>query len=160
LPVVLRDGEELPEKATVIVHLGAGAHDILVDKAIGSYDEYRELANDGFGRFVLSVYAAVRGHEVGEIVEALPWNQYGTCTAGDLRELFELWPTTIIDEYGAPVDPLQEVHFDVILVGLDEDALRAEGALLEDGELDDRARRALDAEVNNFRNLFEPRHRK
>jgi hypothetical protein len=160
VPVVLRSGEEVPEETTLIVHLGAGALSNLIDKAIGSYDDYREVAGDGFGRFALSVYAAARGHEVAEIVEALPWNQYGTCTVGELRELFELWPTTIIDVYGEPIDPLQEVHFDVIVVGPEEEALREEGVLFDDEDLDSRVRQALDTGVNAFRGLFEPRNRK
>jgi hypothetical protein len=55
--VRLREDELPPDDATVIVHLGAGAHDNLLDKAIRSYDDYREITS-GAGLFVLSVRGA------------------------------------------------------------------------------------------------------
>lgn len=87
MSVVLRN-EALPPDTTIVVHLGAGATDNLRGKAIGSYDDYRPLRTDGFGMFALSVYAAFNGRDVAEIVESMPWNQYGITTVGEVRERF------------------------------------------------------------------------
>jgi hypothetical protein len=152
MAIRLREDELPPDGATVIVHLGAGAHNNLRDKAIRSYDDYRDVTESG-GLFALSVYAALKGHEVREIVGTMPWNQYGTCSVGELRAYFELLATTILD------DPLQEVHFDVVLPGLEDERLAVEGALLDDVELLATVETWLDPHVDTFRSLFEPRQR-
>jgi hypothetical protein len=158
MAIRLREDELPPDGATVIVHLGAGAHNNLRDKAIRSYDDYRDVTESG-GLFALSVYAALKGHEVREIVGTMPWNQYGTCSVGELRAYFELLATTILDDALQPVDPLQEVHFDVVLPGLEDERLAVEGALLDDVELLATVETWLDPHVDTFRSLFEPRQR-
>jgi hypothetical protein len=158
--VRLREDELPPDDATVIVHLGAGAHDNLRDKAIRSYDDYRGITS-GVGLFVLSVYATLKGHDVPEIVGTMPWNQYGTCSAREVRAHFELLATTILDDDTLePVDPLQEVHFDVVLPGPEDERLAIEGVLLEDVLLLAAVEAWLDPYIDVFQSLFEPRQRR
>jgi hypothetical protein len=158
--VRLREDELPPDEATVIVHLGAGAHDNLRDKAIRSYDDYRGITS-GAGLFVLSVYAALKGHDVPEIVGTMPWNRYGTCSVRELRAHFELLATTILDDDTLqPVDPLQEVHYDVVLPAPEDERLAVEGALLDDIVLLTAVEAWLDPRIDTFQSLFEPRQRR
>jgi hypothetical protein len=158
--VRLREDELPPDEATIIVHLGAGAHDNLRDKAIRSYDDYRGITTSA-GLFVLSVYAALKGHDVPEIVGTMPWNQYGTCSVRELRAHFELLATTILDDDTLqPVDPLQEVHFDVVLLAPEDERLAVEGALLDDTLLLASVEAWLDPHIDTFESLFEPRQRR
>lgn len=156
MPVRARGGPP-PDDATLIVHMGAGDHERLRRNAIASYDDYREIADDGFGLFALSVYAALGGHEVAEIVGALPWRQYGVCSAGDVRKYFSLLATTITDVADEPIDELQEVHFDVVLPHLDDDRLATPFALVSDPALIAEVEVGLDPHIATFRLLFEPR---
>ena len=89
----------------------------------------------------------------------MPWNQYGTCSVGEFRAHFELFATTILDDALQPVDPLQEVHFDVVLPGLEDERLAVEGARLDDVELLATVETWLDPHVDTFRSLFESRQR-
>jgi hypothetical protein len=107
---------------------------------------------------VLSVYAALKGHDVPEIVGAMPWNQYGTCSVRELRAHFELLATTILDDDTLePVDPLQEVHYDVVLPGPKDERLAVEGALLDDIQLLAAVEAWLNPHIDTFQSLFEPR---
>ena len=158
--VRLREDEFPPDEATVIVHLGAGVHDNLRDKAIRSYDDYRGITASA-GLFVLSVYAALKGHDVPEIVGTMPWNQYGMCSVRELRAHFELLATTILDDDTLqPVDPLQEVHYDVVLPGPEDERLTVEGVLLDDDLLLATVEAWLDPHIDMFQSLFEPRQRR
>jgi hypothetical protein len=57
----------------------------------------------------------------------VPWNQYGTCSVGELRTHFKLLATTMLDDDALqPVDPRQEIHFDVVLPGLEDERLAVE----------------------------------
>jgi hypothetical protein len=144
------------DEATVIVHLGAGAHVNLRDKAIRSSDDYRGVTATT-GLFVLSIYAALKGHDVLEIVGTMPWNHYGTCSVRELRAHFELLATTILDDDTLqPVDPLQEVHFDVVLPGLEDERLAVEGGLLDNVLLLATVEAWLDPHIDTFQSLFEP----
>lgn len=156
MPVHAR-GDPPPDDATLVVHMGAGDHERLRRNAIASYDEYREIASNGFGLFALSVYAALGGHEIDEIVGALPWRQYGVCSAGDVREHFSLLATTITDAADEPIDELQEIHLDVVLPHPDDDRLATPFALVSDVSLIAEVEIALDPHIATFRLLFEPR---
>jgi len=139
---------------------GAGANDNLRDKAIRSYDDYRGITTSA-GLFVLSVYAALKGHDIPKIVGTLPWNQYGTSSVGELRAHFELLATTILDDdTPEPVDPLQEVHFDVVLPVPEDGRLAVEGVLLDDDLLLATIKAWLDPHIDTFQSLFEPRQRR
>lgn len=104
-----------------------------------------------------SVYAALGGHDVAEIVGALPWRRYGVCSAGGVRKRFAMLATTITDAGGEPIDELQEVHFDVILPHPDDNRLAAPFALVSDASLIAEVEVALDPHITEFRSLFEPR---
>jgi len=137
--------------------MGAGEHERLRRNAITSYDEYREVVDDGFGRFAISVYAATAGHDVEEIVSVLPWSRYGVCSADEVRKHFELWATIITGPDGEPLDELQTVHFDVVLPIFSDARLSAPYALVEDQALIAEVEVLLDPAVATFCALFEPR---
>ena len=110
---------------------------------------------------MLSVYAALKGHDIPKIVGTLPWNQYGTSSVGELRAHFELLATTILDDdTPEPVDPLQEVHFDVVLPVPEDGRLAVEGVLLDDDLLLATIKAWLDPHIDTFQSLFEPRQRR
>jgi hypothetical protein len=78
-----------------------------------------------------------------------------------MRARFELLATTILDDdTRQPVDPLQEVHFDVVLPGPEDQRLAVEGALLDDIALLATVETWLDPHIDTFQSLFEPRQRR
>jgi len=91
----------------------------------------------------------------------MPWNQYSTGSVRELRAHFELLATTILDDDTLqPVDPLQEVHYDVVLPGPEDERLTVEGVLLDDDLLLATVEAWLDPHIDTFQSLFEPRQRR
>ena len=91
----------------------------------------------------------------------MPWNRYGTSSVRELRAHFELLATTILDDdILQPVDPLQEVHYDVVLPAPEDERLAVEGALLDDIVLLTAVEAWLDPRIDTFQSLFEPRQRR
>jgi hypothetical protein len=58
------------------------------------------------------------------------------------------------------VDPLQEVHYDVVLPGPEDERLTVEGVLLDDDLLLATVEAWLDPHIDMFQSLFEPRQRR
>jgi hypothetical protein len=140
--------------------MGAGDRSRLLRTAIDTYDEYRDLRDDGFGHFVLSVFAAHAGYSVRTLCDALPWRWFGTCPAGALRKHFSLIATTILTPDGEPAGELQVVHYDVVLRHPDDDRLLVPGALAHDDDSGTELLTAVESFLvpsKTFALLFEPR---
>lgn len=109
--IVLRSSFELQDDDEVLIHMGAGAAGHVIRAALNNYRDYAAIRPPG--AFTVSVYAAIGGVSEQMIVAAMPQRQYGVATYGELRRLFELWPTT--DEDADLDDAVKEVHFDIVL---------------------------------------------
>jgi hypothetical protein len=159
--VRLRAGGLPLDDTTMVVHMGAGDRSRLLATTIDTYDEYRQLRDDGYGYFALSVFAAHAGYTVEAICDALPWRSYGTCRADRLREHFSLLATTILAPDGTPAGELQAVHYDVVLPHPDDERLLVPGALAHDENGGTRLLAAVESflapSVETFASLFEPR---
>jgi hypothetical protein len=158
--VILRD-EPLPEGATVLIHMGAGAVATALDAAVRHYGEYRSVTGNGLGIYAVSVFAVVGGVTEAEILDALPQRSYGHSTVGAIRDAgFELLATSMIDDaMDVAIVALQPAHFDVVLPELHDARLRTNDPL-DDADLETVARAHLSPHVEQLLALFEPRRRK
>jgi hypothetical protein len=112
----LREEDEWPGEATLVIHGGEGQVDYVLTAAIDHYDDYRELRDGVLGYFTVSVFATI--HNVAEeaIVDHLVHGSYGVAAASAVNDAFKLLPTADDDPDLPPdIQWLQPVHFDVCL---------------------------------------------
>ena len=118
--ITLRVDQVIPDDALVLIHMGAGQEEAVLDAIVRSYDDYEDLAAHlkcrTRGLCVVSVFGLVNGVTRDELFAAMPQKQFGESTYGDAKALFELLPTHIEDPgMPAAVQRLQRGHFDVQL---------------------------------------------
>lgn len=117
MPVIrLRSGERPRDDDDLLIHMGAGAADSVLNQVLRTYDDYRAVTPSGEGLFAVSVFAVVDGVSRGQILSAMPHGQHGTATFGAVRRVFELLATAIEDpDMPAEIAVLQPVHYDIVL---------------------------------------------
>ena len=89
-----------------------------------------------------------------QVLAEMPHKTYGVARFGDLREEFEVWPTTIT---GTAIEPrIQAVHFDIVLA---KDDMVPSGQRVEDMAKAQRDRivAALRPTAASLMDLFAPR---
>jgi hypothetical protein len=124
MAVSVRADEEQPEGSALIIHGGQGALNVVRDAAIEYYPEYRSIRDDGFGSFMLSVYATVNGVGQEEITERLVHKSYGIASVSSICSGFDLMPTSFDDEdMPEEIMWLQICHFDICLPDLPDPRL-------------------------------------
>jgi hypothetical protein len=100
----------------MLLHMGAGAVDSLVDAAVRNFDDYRDLGYEP-GLATASVFAETGGITRDDILGALLHPQYAVASAGELRSHFPLLATSDDDpDLPAELARLQPAHFDVVLL--------------------------------------------
>jgi hypothetical protein len=117
MTIHLRVGEELPDDAVVLIHMGAGVPVSTARSALRGYSDYVGIRSEGSGLFTISVFAATAGVSEDDITGAFDHNQFGRAPVGSLRGAgLELIPTTIVDP-GMPqaILTIQRVHYDIVL---------------------------------------------
>jgi hypothetical protein len=145
----------IPDDTTLVIHMGAGAVENLIDNMITFHDLYAGVI-DLNGRFMVSVYATVFGVTQADITSVMPQKQFGTATFAAIAAAgLQLYPTTVEGLENTAIADLQPVHFDIevpvtprVAVG---DLSEAEIEALK-GELLDPAEQVLQ--------LFTPRRQK
>lgn len=154
-------GESFPAPTTLIIHMGAGAVEAVVNAAVRNYGDYRAVGADGLGVFAVSVFAVLDGVTETEIVAALPQRSFARSTVGAVsNEGFRLLATTLDDPDLAPeIVAIQRVHFDIVLPDLADARLR-ELDPLDDETLEATARSHLGPHVERLLSLFGPREHK
>lgn len=81
MPVIrLRSGERPRDDDDLLIHMGAGAADSVLNQVLRTYDDYRAVTPAGEGLFAVSVFAVVDGVSRGQILNAMPHGQHGTAT--------------------------------------------------------------------------------
>jgi hypothetical protein len=114
-------------------------------------------AIDERGRFAVSVYAAVRGVSVADILLEMPHKQYATARISEVRGAgFDIIPTTI---HGTHVtDRVMAVHYDIVIpvdLGLDPEALVDPSAPIAEDVAEE-----LTGPLRDLLEIFEPRVQK
>jgi len=152
--------EPLPHPTTLVIHMGAGAVESLVNAAVRNYGEYRTLTPDGLGAFAVSVFAVARGVSEVEIIEALPQRSFARSTVGAVTDAgFGLLATSIADVHLAPaIAAIQHVHFDIVLPALG-DARLLEVDPIDDEALEAAVRHHLAPHADRLLAVFGPRQR-
>lgn len=154
MPVVMRGSLELTDDDELLVHMGAGSPDTVVDSALRAFHDYEDVIHGLRGAFTVSVFGLVRGVTVSQVLAEMPHKTYGVARFGDLREEFEVWPTTIT---GTAIESrLQAVHFDIVLA---KDDMVPPGQRVEDmaKAQRDRILAALRPTAASLMDLFAPR---
>jgi hypothetical protein len=149
----------------MLVHMGAGDPDSMLDTILRTVDDYAEVARHlgapQPGLCAVSVFALIRGVTHGDVFDAMPQRQFGEASYGEVRAVFPVLPTMILDPaMPQPVRDLQSVHFDVVLPP--PPALIGRRAPVADMTAADRAdlRAALRPDLMTLIDLFAPRSRK
>jgi hypothetical protein len=139
-----------------LVHMGAGDVRLAAESAIRNYSIYRGIQGAP-GLLTVSVYGAIRGISVEQIVAEMPHGQYGTASHRKVANAgFDVIPTTI---HGTPIPEwLMALHHDIVLP-LDLD-LAPEVLADPDEEATEHTCAALAEPLARLMTLFEPRERK
>jgi hypothetical protein len=155
----LREDDEWPDQATLIIHGGAGGIEFVLDGAIANYNDYRVIRHDGLGYFTVSVFATVHGVEAEAIVDHLVHGSYGTASAGAVTDAFKLIPTSDDDaELPPDIQWLQPYHFDICMPDL-ADARLVELGPLDDPQLLEACSEHLTPHLERLLRLFERRRK-
>src|SRR3546814_16207697 len=117
--------ERAPAELTLLIHMGAGAVQTVVNAAVRNYGEYRSVTTDGLGLFTVSVFAIDDSRSENDILAALPQRSFARITVGAVtRAGYGLLPTSTDDPDLPPaVAAIQQVHFDIVLPSLDDHRL-------------------------------------
>src|SRR3546814_1300824 len=90
--------ERAPAELTLLIHMGAGAVQTVVNAAVRNYGEYRSVTTDGLGLFAVSVFAIDDSRSESDILAALPQRSFARTTVGAVtRAGHGLLPTSIDD---------------------------------------------------------------
>ena len=157
MTLVIRS-EPPPTATTLVIHMGAGAMDSVLNAAIRNYGEYRGHTAYAGGIFAVSVFAVTDGVTEDEILRALPQRSFARASVGVVTSAaFELLPTSLYDgDLDPAVAVIQRVHYDIVLPALDDPRL-AELDPLDDQDLEVVARQHLVPHVERLLGLFGPR---
>jgi len=160
LTITIRD-EGLPLPHSLVIHMGAGAIDTVVNAAVRNYGDYRHVAADGLGVFAVSVFAVTDGVSQSMILDALPQRQFARSTVGLVAGAgFEILATSIEDSDLAPtVAAIQTAHYDIVLPAFDDARLSVLDPL-DDEDLEEIARLHLNSHAERLLTLFGPREHK
>src|SRR3546814_10631193 len=74
--------ERAPAELTLLIHMGAGAVQTVVNAAVRNYGEYRSVTTDGLGLFTVSVFAIDDSRSENDILAALPHRSFARITVG------------------------------------------------------------------------------
>ncbi len=113
----LRDAVELTDDSDILIHMGTGdpaRFDPILDRCITGYQDYRGILPNRLTRgiFAVSTFGAVAGVSQSDITRALKQNKFARATYGELKDDFEIYPTSM----DAGVEPtVMAVHFDIAL---------------------------------------------
>ena len=111
--------DTLQDDDLVLIHMGAGALETVVEQVLGTFDIYRGLESES-GLFCVSVFGVTNGVSKDDILAALPHKQYGQARYGDIKHLAGLLPTSIVTRGEGPGQAqIQRSHFDLVLDGID-----------------------------------------
>jgi hypothetical protein len=140
MTLILRAGDVLSPDDTLLIHMGAGDTNALVETSLTNYTQYRPLRDaGGLGLFTLSTYAT--RHDVPErtVVMTMQHRRFARATASHLLAAgFEVMPTSDFESARNPDQRLlQEVHYDVLLSDVDEERLRTIDNITDDADLYD-----------------------
>ncbi len=155
MTITIRD-EGLPLPHSLVIHMGAGAIDTVVNAAVRNYGDYRHVAADGLG-----VFAVTDGVSQSMILDALPQRQFARSTVGLVAGAgFEILATSIEDSDLAPaVAAIQTVHYDIVLPAFDDARLSVLDPL-DDEDLEETARLHPNSHAERLLTLFGPREHK
>ena len=150
-----------PPSTTLLIHMGAGALDSVVNAALRNYGEYRATSDDGFGMFAVSVFAVQGVVTETQILHALPQHSFARTTVGAVTAAgFGLLATSILDPGLDPaVAAIQSVHYDIALPPLDDPRLATVDPS-DDEDLEHAARTHLEPHTRRLLALFSPRQPK
>ena len=157
MKIVLRS-DRLPAPATLVIHMGAGAVESLVNAALRNYGEYRTLTPDNSGIFAVSVFAVADGITEADILEALPQRSFARASVGAVTDAgFDLMPTSLIDaDVDDAIAAIQRVHYDIVLPAIHDARLTALDPL-DDESLEMAAREHLQPHAERLLALFGAR---
>lgn len=157
MTLVLR-AEPPPPSTTLLIHMGAGALDSVVNAALRNYGEYRSTTSDGSGVFAVSVFAVEGIVTEAQILHALPQRSFARTTVTDAG--FGLLARSTLDPGLDPaIAAIQSVHYDIALPPLDDPRLVAVDPP-DDEDLEHAARAHLEPHAHRLLALFSPRQPK
>lgn len=150
-----------PPSTTLLIHMGAGALDSVVNAALRNYGEYRTTTSDGFGVFAVSVFAVEGIVTEAQILHALPQRSFARTTVAAVTDAgFGLLATSILDPGLDPaIAAIQSVHYDIALPPLDDPRL-GDVDPPDDEDLEHAARAHLEPHAHRLLALFSPRQPK
>ena len=116
MALIIRENDELGAEDTVLVHMGAGAVQSMVNAAILNYTAYATLLGTGRGAFTVSTYAVTDAVPERTIVMKMRHGQFARVRVEALRAAdFDVLATTEADEDDEVMRRLQQVHYDIVL---------------------------------------------
>ena len=115
--------DTLQDDDLLLIHMGAGSVDRVVDRMVTDFDNYRNL-NGEDGLLCVSVFGVTNGVTKDDILATMPQNQYGQARWADIKQLVkQLLPTSITVVNERPqMFKIRDAHFDLVLDVIGESA--------------------------------------
>jgi len=108
--------ENLNDEDMVIVRMGTMKADSIAEKTVSSYFSYHGLTSQNRGLLCVSTFRIASPIEIIGIFSAMDYNQLGLVEYGNIRDIVNAIPTSIIDRtMDKPKVLAQAVHHDLVI---------------------------------------------
>lgn len=152
--------DTLHDDDLVLIHLGAGATESVIQQILNTFDEYRGLESAS-GLFCVSVFGVTNGVTKQDILAAMPHAQYGQARYKNIKHLVTLLPTTIVTNGETPdTAKIQQAHFDLVLDSIDPEEYADQPLDKLSDEQAATLRTRINDAISPLLAAFQPRHRK